>query len=325
MTVTMGTPGTFDYEIARRVARRAEVRRETIDLTQSPYDEDHLVSLLCGARTPTWAFDFFYHRLIPARFGPEATYWSGFMGDVLAGGSLPRGRARPGRRRSPTSLRKTGSAGRSPSRAPASCRGGAPRQAAVRAGRPALRRPARLRDPAAALRPAHGDRRRLSLQDSVPSPEWVRFILGVPSSHRGYREQLYVAILRKSFPSLFSLPTKNTFGLPVATPGWAVTGRRRLSKGVALLRRGGVGALLRPGPFPDPLQMLNYVDFERGLAERADLRHLIHDALRALDDRGAVPLAQRHGTVEAAAALARRGRGRVGADPPLVARAPPES
>jgi hypothetical protein len=34
VTVTMGTPGTFDYEIGRRVARRAEVPHERIDLTQ---------------------------------------------------------------------------------------------------------------------------------------------------------------------------------------------------------------------------------------------------------------------------------------------------
>jgi hypothetical protein len=248
------------------------------------------VSLLCGARTPTWAFDFFYHRLIPARFGPEATYWSGFMGDVLAGASLPR---RPSASW-PEAIANF-AAENWFCRSIALARPGFV-PGAVLPSKPLFERDALGFDDQLDF----GIRQERYVRPTVIvdgyryrtpflHPEWVRFILGVPSSHRGYREQLYVATLRESFPSLFSLPSKNTFGLPVATPGWAVTGRRRLSKGVAALRRGGVGALLRRGPFPDPLLMLNYVDFERGLAERADLRQLIHDTLRALDNRCAVP------------------------------------
>jgi hypothetical protein len=114
---------------------------------------------------------------------------------------------------------------------------------------------------------------------------WAGFILGVPDELRR-EERLYQRVLHAAFPDLYRLPTKNTLGLPVGTPKWIVTGRRRSLKAAAALKARPLRHGLRRRGFSPPFPLLNYIDFAAGLNRRPDLKELAFEAITALDRRG---------------------------------------
>jgi hypothetical protein len=291
VAVTVGTPGTFDFEIARQVAARAHVRHELIDLRTVEHDAESLESALVASDATSWAFDVFYHRMIPARFGHSATYWSGFLGGEVAGSHFVVG---------------------SPDSWPGAVRGFVD-HARFCAG-PAVSGPARRPD---ALLPAeppvprellsYGDQLDFGVrQDSYVrrtvvvegydyqtpflSEPWLRFMLSVPPDLR-QGEALFKRILTATYPDLFSLPTKNTAGLPLGAGSAAVTGRIRFMRAEAALRHGSLSQIMR-GASPLPFKMLNYLDFPAALRDKADVRDTVLELVSALDRRALAGVAR---------------------------------
>jgi len=286
VTVTMGTPGTLDYEIGRRVANAAGVAHETIDLTSVELDAAALESVVAESGASSWVFDLLFHRLIPRRFGRGPTYWSGFMGAELAGSHKPdnaltswsdavadfvahnrfcgfAGLARPGF--DPEAFLP----------------GEPPFEAAALSYADQLDfgiRQERYIRPTVIV---DGYRYRTPFLH----PSWAGFILGVPNEMRS-EEHLYQQVLRAAFPDLCRLPTKNTLGLPVGTPKWIVTARRRSLKAAAALKARPLRRGLRRRGFSPPFPLLNYIDFAAGLNRRPDLKELVFEAISALDRRG---------------------------------------
>lgn len=285
VAVTVGTPGTLDFDIAIEVARQARVRHELIDLRQLALDAAALELALVRNASAGWAFDVFYHRLIAERFGPDATYWSGFMGGELAGAHV---RAAPGG--------SWESAVDDFIRAGRFCRSRRP--AGPGAGG-AHGVPAAPWCDSATL--AFGDQLDFGVrQDSyvrrtvivrghdyrtpLLNDAWVRFILSAPRELR-CNEALFKRILGATFPELFAIPTKNTAGLRLGAPDARVAARVRAMKIEAVIGGGSTLRALARRRMPVPFAMTNYVDFAAALRTDASLRTLVRDLVAALDER----------------------------------------
>ncbi|TSA25904.1 hypothetical protein D4R71_04515 [bacterium] len=89
ITYTFGTPKTYDYEIGKLVADKTGVTHYSFDLTKLKYTPERLkrIAKLSDGNTDlfqpmvlTYVFDY---------FGNELEYWSGYLGDPIAGSHLP--------------------------------------------------------------------------------------------------------------------------------------------------------------------------------------------------------------------------------------------
>jgi hypothetical protein len=112
-------------------------------------------------------------------------------------------------------------------------------------------------------------------------PDWLKYILNVPREYREH-EYLYKEILKKAYPELFSLPTKANYGLSLNSPGWKSQFRRVLGRTRREARR-----FFPSGPWGLNPQ-INYIDFDRGLREREDLKTVVYENLQDLKQRNVV-------------------------------------
>ncbi|WP_259121451.1 hypothetical protein [Salinibacter ruber] len=111
-------------------------------------------------------------------------------------------------------------------------------------------------------------------------PEWVQFILSLPDAYR--RDQLaYKKILLEAYPDLFSLPVKSNVGLPLdASPL-----REHSKRVLEFLKRMG-RSLGVPGLGGDP--RLNYIDVAASIRS-GSLRNVVRENLTDLQKRELIP------------------------------------
>lgn len=94
ITVTFGTPGTWDYRIGQQVADEVGVTNHAIDLTPGsfPWAEQRMVDVASRYDRPTKLFrarsslEYAFDEVLNLE---NPVYWSGFMGDAVSGGHLP--------------------------------------------------------------------------------------------------------------------------------------------------------------------------------------------------------------------------------------------
>jgi hypothetical protein len=280
VAATFGVPGTFDFEIAPRVARAAGVQHEVFDLTRFPMQRE---DLLASARLAPSAFVFevFYNHLPFRRFGPSATYWSGSEANTLAGADLD------------VSCPDWASACR---RFAAETRMVHSTDIAPPGFRPESALPERppvpescltlyeqlwafVRDPrrnAPAQLP-----RGFDVRTPFRRPEWVDFIMRVPAEIR-LGEGFYREIAARTNPALFALPVKNCLGFPLGTPPLRVNLRRARLKAERLLKARFPGVFVRTNP------KLNYANFDEELRTSSPLAELVEDSLQRLVAAGVV-------------------------------------
>ncbi len=281
-TVTFGTPGTWDFEIGRLVAEEAGVANTRIDLSKVSWDSQALVRFAGECERPVPLFEGYLFHLMRIRFGRECVYWSGFMGEALTGLHLPP--------RSSTSWAQARSHFMAWNRFAHS----------VNLLPPYIQLEDSLR-----ASPLYGSGI-LSYDDQLDfgvrqqcyikpivllrgyryrtpflHPAWVSFILGVP---RTYREKqfLYKEVLKSAYPKLFSLPVKNNYGLPLASPRWRQILRRQGLRMRAAAKR------FVPWIHWGTSASINYIDFDRGLRERRDLKGVVCESVQDLKKRGVV-------------------------------------
>lgn len=89
VATTYGIPGAWDFEIAKKIARKVGIYHETFDLTNEKWDLDNLVVAASHLKYPVNVYQHYVRRKINEYFGRECVYWTGFMGDALAGSYLP--------------------------------------------------------------------------------------------------------------------------------------------------------------------------------------------------------------------------------------------
>lgn len=278
VAVTFGTPKTLDYEIGGLVARKLGVRHEYINLEKTAISREGLVQTIRTGARWTFAFDAYFNSLVKMKFGSDATYWSGFMGDPSAGSHL---------RPQPTSTWEEA------------------KEHFVRANRfgtfqlhrsgwnPLDVLPEKPYCEKAILdfddQLNFGIRQEDAIYNIVVgawgdvktpfySHDWITFSLSLPRHYRLDRT-LFVDMVVKAYPEVFSLPTKNTWGLSPTSSQWKLMTRR-----FAVRTWHEVCRRLLPGLAP-PHPMENYIDFDRAIRERPDLRRLVSDSLESLIER----------------------------------------
>jgi hypothetical protein len=280
--ITVGVPGSLDYALSSEVARTAGVRHLRIDLAERGLKVDDLESAALGNDAPTWLFDAHYNRLMRETIGPEAVYWSGFLGSRLTstkhlapnpGIGFPAAVARfvetnrwaRTARLAPPDADLRRSLPSQPLAEPELL--GHDEQRDIWIRQETLTRPVNL--------PA-GYRHRTPF--THPSP--ASLFLSIPRTG-GLRRQVYLDMVLEGYPRFFSLPTTANAGLALVP-----TRRSRLRWFVG---RGARGVRRRVLPAAADVWQSNYLDMGHVLRRRADYRGLARERLQNLVDRAVAP------------------------------------
>lgn len=285
IAITYGTPGSLDYEIPVLLCKEVGIRHEKVDLTKSEISYDFDES---SSDNNHWLFfDAEFRKQITRKFGRDAIYWSGFMGDPLAGShSLPV----PSQ-----SWEKACSEFVRHNKFVHSVRLWHPdfQPEVVLPSQPifegrllnyddqldfAIRQMSCIK-PVVMQEPYYW-------QAPLLNSEWVHFILSVPHRYR-LKQYLYRRILQTSYPKLFSLPTKNDCGLSVCSPDWIIylqkklvfKGFRTCASILASIMSGKLIVLNNDRP------MVNYIDFDETLRTSKGVREIIYSYIMDLKDR----------------------------------------
>lgn len=279
--VTFGTPGTWDYEIGRQVARDAGVRCESLDLTGENWhwNTAALVRTARQMERPVWVFDAYVNRGIPERFGGDQVYWSGFMGDPLAGSHLPTEDSVTWEQAKARFVERNQFSGspalRPPGFEPADHLPATPFMESDKLCYDeqldfAIRQQCWIRH---IVLPAGYEYRTPFLD-----PQWSDFILNVPREHRE-RQSLYREILKAAYARLLAMPVKANAGLPLNAALWrrAIRASRLRLQATAMRVIPAIDWGVLPGK--------NYIDFDLGLRQREDLKQTVHENLQDLKKR----------------------------------------
>lgn len=104
--------------------------------------------------------------------------------------------------------------------------------------------------------------------------KWIDFILSIPNNYR-VNQYLYKEILLNTFPKEFSYKTKTNKGLPLKASNTRIFVKRVQDK---LLRISGLG--INGG--------INYLDFNKQIREKADLREIFKNNIMDLKSRNII-------------------------------------
>lgn len=277
--VTFGTRGTWDYEIGRLVAHEAGVVHTQIDLSGVPWDTESLVRFAVECERPIVLFEAYLFHQTRVRFGHECVYWSGWMGEALSGAHLP-AYSSLSWHQAISRFVSWNRFSRSINLCPVDFRPEDGLPDAPLCDRDALSYDDQL---------DFGVRQTRYIKCILLLPgyeyrtpfllaPWVRFILSVSRRYRE-KQSLYKAILRLAHPRLFTLPAKNSLGLPLAAPRWRRGVRRTILRARAAAKRlvPRMDWVVSPG--------VNYIDFDRSLRERADLKTVVYENIQDLKRR----------------------------------------
>jgi hypothetical protein len=258
-TYTFGLPNTYDYDIGNRVAAQAGTKHTRFDLSRFAFD-DEILAATCR-QTDGNVNLFFPGFTLPIVefYGEGAEFWSGFMLDVLAGHFVTKGNVVPQKN---TDLnREIGEF----------FLHGAKKTSCHSVTHSQIDKWVRIIDIDSRCSKEisldeqlhyylgverNGGNQLLFKDYGYVTPfaenQWMEFMLSVPVSLR-LGERLYKRLFRRSFPSLFSLPVKDTLGMSLEASKLVVT----LNKIKNRLRKRLDPGYLDPGT--------NYVDLDRKL------------------------------------------------------------
>jgi asparagine synthetase B (glutamine-hydrolysing) len=279
--LTSGIPGTWDYEIGRQVAREAGVTSRRIDLRAVAWEMEKLVDMVSALPCPVPVLNAFLHARLFAEHGDRGVYWSGFMGDPLAGSHLSETQVN-----SKARARRQFAAGqRLTKEATLTHPSYRPEKVIERFS---------FVDPTLVDYSAQldfgvrqwGFIRPQILQAGychrIPflNADWTNFMVSLPRNYK-HQQVAYEQILLHAFPELFTLPTKANLGLPLSVSPWRWYAERiRLAAGDAGRRWNAeewVG--------PDPRQ--NYVSIGKEL-RKSPLKEIAATNLANLQKRNVI-------------------------------------
>jgi len=281
--VTFGIPNSFDYKLGKQVAEKVGIRHEVIDLTQVELTQAALEKTALELR-PAWLylFDAFYNRKICSFFGKASTYWSGFMGGSLCGRGVPSPEAETweealsffaSRNRVVWSMILS-----SPDFNPLTALPDSPEMKKDHLNyNDQMNFNVRMQSYIIpTVIPAGYDYRTPLLAEP-----WLNFTLNIPDRAK-QGTYIYQEVVNKAFPELFSIPTRNSYGLPLDSPAWKLKFHRLYIKGIGRLRR-KLPCFIRSNS-PD----VQYLDFNEGIRRRSDLKELVYSNTQDLKKRGVV-------------------------------------
>jgi hypothetical protein len=284
-TVTFGTPGTWDFDIGREVARAAGIPNRSVDLRPDSFDWslEALRRYARGRRAPIRMFEGYANArataLALADVDGECDVWSGFLGGTTTGqhvGAQPL----PSWAAAVDAFAEAGRYTTSLTGPGHDPRARLPDEPYVpQAALPFRNQLSFAHRQQCYIRPVVvGDGQ--SRRRPFARPEWLRVALNLPREHRAHR-RLFVDAMREAYPALFGHPTDANAGFSLAvSPIRRKLRRGRLRVTARLARTAGVEYT-----HPDT----NYVDFERGFRTEGALRRTASRLLDGLDARDLPP------------------------------------
>lgn len=295
VTVTIGVPGTYDYELAKQLAAKYQVRHEPIDLNAIRLQREDLANVARHGCGWTFLIDGYYHSLMHRTFGRDATYWSGFMGGELAGAhtleqpsqSWSEAKQRFVGWNRLTDWHTYGPNDFDPVTAIAADSFVAP---SVLGFDDQLDFGIRQNNYIRNVVLFDGYHYRTPFL----APPWVQFILGLPRINR-IDKRLFKQLLLKKDPEMFNMPTANNYGGGLAQDRRALTARKGLNRvRNRLLRKyfgTGKADRLASRLFETMgiYQAANYLNFDVAFRSRDDYRTLAAEAIESLQQQQVVP------------------------------------
>jgi len=281
--VTFGIPNSFDYKLGKQVAEKVRIRHEVIDLTQVELTQAAIEKTALELR-PAWLylFDAFYNRNICSFFGEDSTYWSGFMGGLLCGRGVPFPEAETWEEALSffvSGNRVVGSMILSPlDFDPLTALPDSPEMKKDHLSyNDQMNFNVRMQSYIIpTVIPAGYDYRTPLLAEP-----WLNFTLNIPDRAK-QGTYIYQEVVNKAFPELFSIPTRNSYCLPLDSPAWKLKFNWLYIKGIGRLRR-KFPYFIRSNS-PD----VQYLDFNEGIRRRSDLKELVYSNIQDLKKRGVV-------------------------------------
>jgi hypothetical protein len=270
-TYTFGTPGTWDFDIGCEVAKSIGTKHHTFDLTRYVYRQQELEDIsrridqqaILFHHWPVWSID--------EEFG-HAVHWSGFLGEALSGAHLAKRSAANVSRAIANFLERNRYVKSVEFDAIGpdivellTCEHVDPRRITIEEQLDLLNRQPKFIAPIVLMQ---GYAHRTPFMHQA----WVDFILSVDNDRHRRDQQLYKQLLQRAFPGPFALRTKTDRGLPLNAQPY----KRLTARFGGRWRR----VLKRPSP------SINYLDFDRMIRDKPDLREIVSMNVHDLDRRG---------------------------------------
>lgn len=287
-TATYGVPGSFDYEIAPAIAAAAGVVNTRMNLHDVTLDLARLDAIALEPGRSSFFLDMYFTRQLFDRYGPDCTYLSGYLGDVLAGKNL-----RPEVSRTWDDARQLFASANRYSRsawlAPPDVQPeqllpdepfvdeavlGFDEQLDYAVRQECMMRPIVMRPDYDCVAP-------------MLDREWVVFMLALGLHHRHGRG-LFKKMFVQGFPELFRLPTTANGGLPLQASAPRVARyQRRLRHRRRWRQR--MRWLLPSLALPLGNPAWQYIDIRRALNDRADVSALLDRSVAQVQAQKLLP------------------------------------
>ncbi len=278
-TMTFGTPGSFDYDIPKKVVKNTGVNFERINCTRLDYSLDNLVSAVLKGGHWTSTPDIYINQL-SLKLDENYCRWSGFLGGEIAGEYSALGNGIKDNSEIFANYQK-----RSKS-ITLTDQGYSPYSSLVKIGKIPYNLTAfellfYLNRSAAGAIPIMYPAN-IKINSPFMHPDWVDFIIKVPKKYRK-GSYLFKQILLKMYPEIMNLPCKNNAGL-----GLGNTNRTSNFLNLTKLKiKHELTNVLQSIHYP-PVGA-NYLDYKNAFNKLPSLKNSISEACENLENRGIAP------------------------------------
>jgi hypothetical protein len=287
-TYTFGSEGQLDFDIGKKLAKKAGVEHVAFDLKHVAVSWD--VLKMTTEKAPwTYIFDSFFNKYCYKQMSTGADMLlSGFMGDPLTGGHnyKENGKNIPqyfAKRQGVTNLNFPNIFGFNPADTLPVLPEETPfsdhqlldlgvRQACCIAPIISFQKQWNSWDTTLGkIDGSHAD-----IVAPFVHPKWIRYWVTVPDSHKRERK-LYLDFLQSKFPGFAEIPSKDFYGARKKSGISAYLLKKKYHAKKLLNQR-------HPLFFNEPKGMLNYLDFDLAFRKREDYREVLERSLMILKD-----------------------------------------
>ena len=275
--ITVGTPGTYDFEYGRMVAEKLGVRHDAIDVTKLEITTDKLVKK--ARELDDWVnITEVYFNLLANTYFPDKKIITGLLGDFVAGefahknynsyeeAKVAFAQDTQRSKNAPLAAKDFDATKVLPD-SPGTTNLNYYEDIVLRARHTCTLRP-------------NVFAKNFNYQSPFRNQAWVEYMMSAPPTARMHKK-LYIEILNQYWPHVFSLPSKNGFG--ASTKSSAITQlvkRLQLRSSSALRNRlPALQSLLGPDP------MVNYFNVNEVLHTDTALRNLLIENVSDLQKR----------------------------------------
>ena len=269
-TITYGSPGTFDFELGNKTAKKTGTNHLSIPLNNLKYDSDEILET---ARKFDLQTSLFFHPPLKIlnNYVQNGDVWSGFMGDPGAGSKLKLPYSETLEQASDFFISKNNFCSTSKRISispdeiiPFMDRSDTKSEISIDEELDFYNRQLKYIAPHVLYKGAN-------FKTPFTDNEYFNFILSLPDEYR-QNQALFKKILIQKYPEEFSVPVKNNFGRSLSASDSDI----KISKLYYKLKSIILGGI-------DP--MTNYVDFSKELKTNSSLKDIVFQSVNDLKTR----------------------------------------